>query len=215
MVEPLFLVALPVTAMLGVVGLLWWRRQRVTRASPIDEVLAVALAYALGLVALHRAAAPLGVGDTPLLLAATAGGLAFLEGSLKPQAARWVLRTALVLLSVFVVLKGALGASAVLSFGGLMRVVGYASLLLLLWAAAVAVLPERTGARPLLLALATGAGISALSTTTGAGPALLAGAAVGLVAVVARLAAPPHGRARDAGAYALAGALWVGALVGV
>lgn len=215
MVDPLFLVALPVAAIGGVIALLWWRRQRIVRSSLIEEALAVALAYALALVALHRAAAPLGVGETPLVVAATAGGVAFLEGSLRQQAARWVLRSVLVILSVYVVLTGAIGANAVYSFGGAMQLLGYAALFLLLWSTALAILPERGGARPLLLALAVGAGVSALSTSAGAGEALLAGSAVGLVAVVARLAAPPLKAPRHGGTYALAVAIWVAALIAV
>lgn len=213
MVDPLFLVALPVVAIGGVVALLWWRRQRIVRASVMEEVLAVALAHALALVALHRASAPLGVAETPLVVAAAAGGVAFLEGSLRQEAGRWILRAALVVLSVYVVLSATLG-SAVFSFAGGVRLVGYASLLLLAWAAAVSVVPGSGGARPLFLALAVGAGISALSTTAGAGAALLAGSAIGLVALVDKLAAPPFKQPRYAGSFALAGALWVAALVG-
>lgn len=213
MVDPIFLVALPVLAIGGVIALLWWRRQRIVRSSPVEEVLAVALAYALALVALHRASAPLGVAETPLLVAATAGGLAFLEGSLKQEAGRWVLRALLVVLSVYVVLSATLGGS-LYSFGGGVRLVGYASFLLLLWGAAVSLLPGSGGARPLLLALAVGAGISALSTSAGAGEALLAGSAIGLVGVVAKLAAPPFKQPRYGATFALAGALWLAALVG-
>lgn len=214
MVDPLFLVALPVLAIGGVIALLWWRRQRIVRSSAVvEEVLAVALAYALALVALHRASAPLGVAETPLLVAATAGGLAFLEGSLKQEAGRWVLRALLVTLSVYVVLSATLG-SALYSFGGGVRLLGYASFLLLLWGAAVSLVPGSGGARPLFLALAVGAGISALSTSAGAGEALLAGSAIGLVGLVAKLAAPPFKQPRYGATFALAGALWVAALVG-
>lgn len=213
MVDPLFLVALPVLAIGGVIALLWWRRQRIVRSSAVEEVLAVALAYALALVALHRASAPLGVAETPLFVAATAGGVAFLEGSLKHQAGRWVLRAVLVVLAVSVVLSATLGSS-LYSLSGGVRLVGYASFVLLLWAAAVSVLPGSGGARPLLLALAVGAGISALSTTAGAAEALLAGAAIGLVGVVAKLAAPPFREPRYGATFALVGALWVAAFVG-
>ncbi len=213
MIDPIFLVALPVAAIGGVVALLWWRRQRAARPSVTEEALAVALAYALALVALHRAAAPLGVMDTPLLVATAAGGVAFLDGSFKSGSARWALRATLVALSVFVVLSGAIGG-ALYSAGGALRAVGYATLLLLVWGAGTTLLAERGGARPLLLALAAGAGVSALSTSAGPGEALLAGSAVGLVAVVAHLAAPPFDPPRRDGTCALVGALWVAALVG-
>lgn len=213
MVDPLFLVALPVCAIGGIVALLWWRRQRTMRGSAVEEMLAVALAYALALIALHRASAPLGVAETPLLIAAGAGGVAYLEGSLTKPAGRWILRGALVVLTIYVVLTSTLGSS-VYSFGGGVSLVGSTVLLLLLWAATSSLVPSSGGARPLLLALAVGAGISALSTTAGAAQALLAGAAIGLVGLVDKLAAPPFRAPRYGGNFALTGALWVAAFVG-
>lgn len=213
MVDPLFLVALPVWAIGGVVALLAWRRQRTVRGSTVEEMLAVALAYALALIALHRAAAPLGVAETPLLAAAAAGGVAFLEGSLTKPAGRWVLRGTLVVLSVYVVLSATLGSS-LFTVGGGARLVVYAALLMLAWVAAISIVPASGGARPLLLALAVGAGVSALSTTAGAASALLVGAGIGLVALVDKLAAPPFQAPRYAGSFALTAALWLAALVG-
>ena len=160
----------PVTALVFAAFVAVGELVRITLPGDRDEAplaTGVALAYALALIALHRASAPLGVAETPLLIAAGAGGVAYLEGSLTKPAGRWILRGALVVLTIYVVLTSTLGSS-VYSFGGGVSLVGSTVLLLLLWAATSSLVPSSGGARPLLLALAVGAGISALSTTAGA-----------------------------------------------